>query len=220
MGKGARLPVPEGSRVLLSLPQRRIAGYLFSCPCNFLCRSYLKRKPRSLAQTSLRGSAPPHPGPGPGRPLSRRAGRSSVTWLFFLSLCPAASALRACWGRLDREPPHFSRLRESASQPFPGIGTGRLLGGGKHLLQAGLSLPPHSARVPSPAERPTFPRRRARGCPEAPLGPPAGSGEGKPRAAAKTPCAGRGPAGGPASAAAGGGGPRWLRERGVPALRA
>ena len=81
--------MPEGSTVLLSLPQLRVASY-FCFPALtifFLSRSYLKRNPRPLAPKSLRGSAPPHPAPGPARPLSRRAGRSSVTRLLFF-FCP------------------------------------------------------------------------------------------------------------------------------------
>lgn len=159
---------------------------MFSCPHNFFLESVLPEKktsPPSPEESTRVGASAPSL--WPARPLSRRAGRSSVTRLLFFS-CLAASALRASWGRL-----YFSRLRESARQPFPAVGTGRLLRGRKHLLQAGRSLPPHSApRIPSPAERLTFPRRPPGGCTEAPPGCPVGSCEATPRAAAATPALG------------------------------
>lgn len=80
------------------------------------------------------------PSPCPARPLSWRAGRSSVTRLLFLSLCPLSLPCVRPQGRLREEPPHFSRLRESARQPLHGIGTRRLFRGRKHLLQAGRRL--------------------------------------------------------------------------------
>lgn len=185
----ARLPVPEGSTVLLSLPQLGVASYFCSPALTIFCvgptwKGNLAPLPRIVYAGRCLGTQPL----APHRPLSRRARRSSVIRLLFLSFCPAASALRASWGRLYWEPPHFSRLQESARQLFPGVGTGRLLRGRKHLLQAGLRLSPHSEPpIRSPAEHPTFSLRPAGGCPEAPPGSLAGSGEAMPRAVATTP---------------------------------
>lgn len=123
------------------------------------------------------------PSPWPARPLSRLQGRSSVTWLLFLSLGQAASFLRAPWGRLRQKPPLFT-LSEECRLAFLRTGSRRVLRGRKHLL-----------RIPSPADCPTLPRRRSAGCLEVPPGPPAGSGEETPRASAATPVFGGGRAG-------------------------
>lgn len=77
--------MPEGSSVLLSLSQLRVASY-FCFPALtifFLSRSYLKRKPHPLAPKSLRGSVPPHPASGPHAPYP--AGRGEVPLLGFYS---------------------------------------------------------------------------------------------------------------------------------------
>lgn len=190
----ARLPVPEGSRVLLSLPQRPNCWlFLFPYPRNFLCRFYLKRKPRSLAQTSLRGSAPPHPAPGPARPLSRRAGEVPLLAIF-LSLCPAASALRACWGALTRASALFTPSEAPDSLSLESV-PGGSSAAGSTCSRRGLSLPPTPRESPCPAERPTFPRRRAGDAPGPFLAPPAGVWR-RSRAPRRT-RTGRGPAGGP-----------------------
>lgn len=113
---------PPGARVLhcpiVFTPAQSCLLLLFTCPHNLLCRSHLGRKPRPLASRSPCGSVPPHLASArtPLYPAPR--GRSSVTWLLLFSLGPALCALRSPWGRFHEEPPHFSHLRENASQPF------------------------------------------------------------------------------------------------------
>lgn len=104
----ARLPVPEGSSVLLSLPPAQSCFlFLFFCLISFLFRSYLERKPRPFAPKVCSGRRLRIQPLGPAGPLSCRAGRSSVTRLLFF-FCPAASALSASWGRLYRETALFT----------------------------------------------------------------------------------------------------------------
>lgn len=136
----ARLPVPEGSTVLLSLPQPRVAFSSCSLALTVFCLGPTWKKTSSPCPEECLRAGASAPSPCPARPLSWRVGRSSVTRLLFLSLCPLSLPCVRPQGRLREEPPHFSRLRESARQPLHGIGTRRLFRGRKHLLQAGLSL--------------------------------------------------------------------------------
>lgn len=175
----ARLPVPEGSTVLLSFRQPRVA--FSSCPLalTVFCAGPTWKKTSSspCPEESMRAGASA-PSRWPRTPLILASGEKFRYSVIIPLPLSAVSLLLRLRGRLRGEPPHFSRLRESARQPLHGIGTRRLFRGRKHLLQAGRRLPCHSEPpVPSPADRPTFPRRPAGGYSEAPLGRPQGPGK-------------------------------------------
>lgn len=184
----ARLPVPEGSTVLLSLPQPRVA----SCSCSLALTFAVsvppgkKTSPPCLLESLRVCASAPSSCPYP--PLSHPEGEKSRYSAVFLlprsgCLCPAFAL-----GVLS---PGASALFAPSGECHPashGIRTRRLPRRRKHLLQAGRRLPRHSAPpFPSPADHPTFPRRPFGGCPEAPPGRPARSREETPSASAAIP---------------------------------
>lgn len=179
------------------------------------------RKPRRpLAPKSLCGPGPPHPAAGPARPLSWRAGRSSVTRLLFLSLCPLslsccvfgdafAGSLRT-FHAFGRAPD--SLFMESVLGGFSGAGSTcfRQVAGSlatpSHRSPARLTAQLSRGVRPEDTPRPLSAAHRVPGSDAARL-----TGD---------PHAGRGQGGGPESAPAGDEVPKRLQERGVPALNA
>lgn len=173
---------PPGARGLhcpiVFTPAQSCFLFLSSCPHCVLCRSPWKKTSSFPCPEESMWARASAPSPWPRTPLILASGEKFRYSVIIPLPLSAVSPLLRLRGRLRGEPPHFSRLRESARQPLHGIGTRRLFRGRKHLLQAGRRLPCHSAPpVPSPADRPTFPRRPAGGYAEAPLGRPQGPGK-------------------------------------------
>lgn len=178
------------------------------------------RKPRPLAPKSQCGPGPPHPDPGPARPVFWRVGRSSVTRLLFLfpvrCLSPAF-VLGDAFARSLRTFHAFGRAPDSLF--IESVLGGFSAAGSTCFRQVAGSLATPRHRSPARLTDQLSPRRPAEDKPR-PL-PAAHRVPGSDAARlSPDPRAGRGQGGGPKSAPAGDGVPKRPQERGVSALNA